>query len=144
MVAVQVEHLVASLHPYLNVAVATMEITQSRNQPEAGERGGGRQGYLLLVAGGAQRSQCLVQTGQAMMDLPVQLLARWRQRYALGTALEQQQAQVTFQALDLVRDGCCGHDQLIGRSLETAQTGGGLKGAQGGQRQLGEHDLQPD
>ncbi|MNJ70583.1 hypothetical protein D3C77_670560 [compost metagenome] len=67
-----------------------MEITQSRNQPEAGEGGGGGQGQLLLIASRAQRNHCLVQIEQGMMDLPGQLLARWRQRHALGAALEQQ------------------------------------------------------
>ncbi|MNH15420.1 hypothetical protein D3C79_750330 [compost metagenome] len=142
MVALQVDHLAAGQHPYLDVGMAAMEVAQARDQPQAGKGGGGGQGQLLAIARWLQLAEAALQVGQPLMHLAIQALTGFAEHHPLGAALKQQQAKVRFQALDLVRDGCRGHRQFVAGSLEAAQTSRRFEGAQGRQGQFGEHGAQ--
>ena len=134
--ALQIEHLLRGIQLDGDVRVRLVPQRQARQQPALRERrqhgdvdavrgaggrcGGGAHAVVKAVEGGLHRLQQR-STGGIQHDAP-------------PPPVEQCEAELLFQSLDLLADGAVGQVQFFGRSAQVGQARHGAEGRQGAQR----------
>ncbi|MNP34267.1 hypothetical protein D3C76_1275460 [compost metagenome] len=143
-ILVQVDHLAVGVQAYVDVRVTRIKTPQARHQPQGGKRCGGGQ---CQVAGAALRAQgvdALRHLQQGPVQAVEQALPAVGEAYLAWQAFEQRQPQPALQGSNLMGDRRRRHRQLRRSRLETEQPRGCLEGAQGVERQVGEHLNSPE
>src|SRR5450830_96686 len=123
----------ALLQPQCELGMQYSEGAQARHQPFGGKvgRGGDRQ-----ASAGAciQRARAAFEAIKGIADDLEIASPGIGQQQLIGQAIEQRQAELIFERLDLMTDGARGHIEFLRRQRETLMPRRCLKGAQGGER----------
>ncbi len=136
-VAQQVGDLLGRIDLQRQPWMAAAPARHARQQPALREGRQYRHPQALLVAGGGgrRRQHAFVQLRQRALHGAQQGGARAIEHDAAPAALEQREAQLFFQALDLLADGAVGQVQALGGRAQILQFGDRTEGGQGVQGQ---------
>ena len=126
----QIDDVVSRGNPHIDVRPALLEPVQPHDQPFGGKRGrgGDRQGAGVVM--GAQPPDRGLYAGEGFRQSRQQYPCRGGQLDRTVEAVEQPDAEVLFQRMNLMADRGRGDVELVGGLAETGQPGGRFEGAQ--------------
>ena len=136
-VALQVDHLLRRVQFDAHPRVAIAPTRDARQQPALRERRQhGDPNPVVAAAGGrGGGAHAVIELRQRGFNRLQQCGTRGIQHHAAAAPVEQREAELLFQALDLLADGAVGEMQLVSRRAQIGELRDGAKRRQGVQRQ---------
>ena len=129
----EVDDIVVGIEEDRDASVLGSECREIGNQPFGRQRGRQRDRDRAGVLIAADIANRIAEHGKGPTRHRMQPLAFARLLDAVRPAIEQGNAEVGFEKLDLPADRAMGHPKLVGRSAQVRLRGGNVEGLQGAQ-----------